>query len=90
MSLATPSTSKKRKHAEKSGLTPESIAKKVRKEEREKEKAKKRDKKGKGRENEVHGEFKVINASVMVSIPPRFATDPMSGVREMLDSLIMR
>ncbi|KAF9461308.1 hypothetical protein BDZ94DRAFT_1310738 [Collybia nuda] len=46
----------------------------------------KRDKKGKARDTEFH----VVRASLMLSIPPMFASNPRVGVEEMLDSMIMR
>lgn len=86
------SSSKKRKYPEQLEGVPESISKKLKKD--EKDKSKKRDKKGKARQTASdtveEGEFKVIGASVTLSIPPRFAMSPISGVNEMLDSLIMR
>lgn len=42
--------------------------------------------KGKGKATE----FQVINASLVVSVPPVFASDPRAGVQEMLDSMVMR
>ncbi|KAF9227244.1 hypothetical protein BS17DRAFT_806452 [Gyrodon lividus] len=36
------------------------------------------------------GEFRVINASLVLSIPPVFASDLRVGVEEMLDSMVMR
>ncbi|KAK0225828.1 hypothetical protein IW262DRAFT_1457086 [Armillaria fumosa] len=49
-------------------------------------KKKTKDKKGKGRESDFH----VVQASLVLSIPPKFADDPKSGVNEMLDSMVMR
>lgn len=77
---------KKRKDLESSQDTPAS--KKSKKD--TKDKSHKRDKKGTPRSSAVDGEFRVVKASVKVSIPPIFANDPMSGVEEMLDSLVMR
>ncbi|KAG7446366.1 uncharacterized protein BT62DRAFT_114992 [Guyanagaster necrorhizus] len=45
-----------------------------------------KDKKGKGRESDFH----VVQASLVLSIPPKFADNPKSGVNEMLDSMVMR
>ncbi|KAG9007603.1 hypothetical protein FRB94_013621 [Tulasnella sp. JGI-2019a] len=39
---------------------------------------------------ESTGEFAVVSASVMLSIPPVFAGNPRVGVEEMLDSMVMR
>jgi hypothetical protein len=55
-----------------------------------KDKKKKQDK-GKARETTDDGsEFKVIKGSLVVSIPPIFASSPRTGVEEMLDSMVMR
>ncbi len=45
------------------------------------------------RRKEFHGaksEFRVVNASLVLSVPPVFAANPLVGVQEMLDSMIMR
>ena len=52
----------------------------------EKEKSKKKNK-GKGRATE---EFRVVRASMLISIPPVFANNLRAGAEEMLDSLLMR
>ncbi|KAJ6609834.1 hypothetical protein B0H10DRAFT_2166227 [Mycena sp. CBHHK59/15] len=54
-----------------------------------KEKRKSKDK-GKARETDVETEFQVVQASLVISIPPIFATNPHAGVQEMLDSMVMR
>ncbi|KAJ7084306.1 hypothetical protein B0H15DRAFT_939956 [Mycena belliarum] len=36
------------------------------------------------------GEFQVVQAALVVSVPPMFASSPSTGVRELLDSMIMR
>jgi DNA-directed RNA polymerase I subunit RPA43 len=36
------------------------------------------------------GQFKVITATLAISIPPMFASKPREGAEEMLDSLVMR
>ncbi|KIK95143.1 hypothetical protein PAXRUDRAFT_827293 [Paxillus rubicundulus Ve08.2h10] len=46
--------------------------------------------KGKSRASNSSGEFRVINASLVLSIPPVFASDLRAGVEEMLDSMVMR
>ncbi|KAJ7462202.1 hypothetical protein B0H11DRAFT_2054598 [Mycena galericulata] len=46
--------------------------------------------KGKARENDPEAEFQVVQASLVVSVPPIFASSPQTGVQEMLDSMIMR
>ena len=57
----------------------------------------KKDKKGKHKALDVllqvphsHSEFKLVKASIMMSIPPIFANNPLNGAEEMLDSLVMR
>jgi len=35
-------------------------------------------------------EFRVVNASLVLSVPPVFAANPRAGAQEMLDSMIMR
>lgn len=45
--------------------------------------------KGKSRAT-VDDEFRVIRASLSVSVPPVFATNLRAGVEEMLDSMLMR
>ena len=44
--------------------------------------------KGKGRATD--DAFRVVRASLSVSVPPYFATDLRGGVEEMLDSMLMR
>ncbi|KAF8906583.1 hypothetical protein CPB84DRAFT_1770153 [Gymnopilus junonius] len=34
--------------------------------------------------------FQIVNASLVLSVPPVFAANPRAGVEEMLDSMIMR
>lgn len=46
--------------------------------------------KGKSRVLDHPSEFRVINASLALSIPPVFASDLRAGVEEMLDSMVMR
>ncbi|TFK91329.1 hypothetical protein K466DRAFT_515489 [Polyporus arcularius HHB13444] len=46
------------------------------------------DKKGKGRATDAA--FRVVRASLAVSVPPVFASDLRGGVEEMLDSMLMR
>jgi DNA-directed RNA polymerase I subunit RPA43 len=36
------------------------------------------------------GEFQVVKASLVLSVPPIFAANPRAGVEELLDSMIMR
>ena len=83
MTLPTPSSSpKKRKHEEISESPSASAHKKAKKD--------KRDKKSKEKRRKADGEFQLVSASLVVSIPPRFSLDPLSGVKEMLDSLVMK
>ncbi|KAF9237537.1 hypothetical protein BU15DRAFT_17488, partial [Melanogaster broomeanus] len=46
--------------------------------------------KGKSRASNQPGEFRTINASLVLSIPPVFSSDLRAGVEEMLDSMVMR
>lgn len=46
--------------------------------------------KGKSRASDNPSEFRVVNASLALSIPPVFASDLRAGVEEMLDSMVMR
>lgn len=70
---------KKRKHYEGIEEDAEPSKKKLKKAKRHKEKQK-----------VVDSEFVLIHASIMVSIPPVFASSPAQGVKEMLDSMVMR
>jgi DNA-directed RNA polymerase I subunit RPA43 len=36
------------------------------------------------------GEFQVISSTLVVSIPPLYASNPRLGVQEMLDGMLMR
>ncbi|KAJ7262259.1 hypothetical protein B0H12DRAFT_1105014 [Mycena haematopus] len=45
--------------------------------------------KGKARESD-EAEFQTVTATLVVSVPPIFASNPSAGVQEMLDSMIMR
>lgn len=77
---------KRRKLAE--PLTP---SKKHKKEKEKKSKGKAEGKKkDKGKSKAHESEFKLVHASLVVSIAPVFAGDPRAGVEEMLDSMIMR
>ena len=48
------------------------------------------DKKGKGRATHADDAFRVVRASLTVSVAPVFANDLRGGVEEMLDSMLMR
>ncbi|KZT10747.1 uncharacterized protein LAESUDRAFT_721116 [Laetiporus sulphureus 93-53] len=75
---------KKRKHAVADiGLVAEPSTKRAKKDKT------KRDK-GKTRATDDGSEFRVIQATMSVSIPPVFANNLRKGVEEMLDSLLMR
>lgn len=87
MSLPADTQAKKRKKSLAAGLDAEEPrAKKSRKE--GKDKKQKKNDKGKTRDSD--GQFRVVRASMVVSIPPVFASDPRAGVEEMLDSMVMR
>ncbi|KAK0461354.1 uncharacterized protein EV420DRAFT_1669455 [Desarmillaria tabescens] len=81
----SPSTisQKKRKNT---SPAPGEIPLKKAKRDNDHSKNKTKDKKGKGRESDFH----VVQASLVLSIPPKFADNPKSGVNEMLDSMVMR
>lgn len=89
MSLSASVSTKKRKTHDDAGQASGSSSSKKSKRDK-KDTTQKRDKKGKSRASETEGEFRVIKTSLMVSIPPIFANNPMAGVEEMLDSLVMR
>ncbi|KAF8444748.1 hypothetical protein L210DRAFT_3611036 [Boletus edulis BED1] len=46
--------------------------------------------KGKSRAPDPPSEFRLVSASLVLSIPPVFASDLRAGVEEMLDSMVMR
>ncbi|KAJ6586842.1 hypothetical protein DFH09DRAFT_1141694, partial [Mycena vulgaris] len=80
----SPVASKKRKPA---GSDPAQHPKKKAKIAIEKTKSKG---KGKATDTDADAEFQVVQASLVVSVSPMFASDPRTGVQEMLDSMIMR
>ncbi|KAJ6593821.1 hypothetical protein B0H19DRAFT_1092158 [Mycena capillaripes] len=85
--MSTTTSSKKRKPAAAdAGLQPK---KKTKISITNGEKSKTKDK-GKARESDAEAEFQTIKASLVVSVPPIFASNPHAGVQEMLDSMIMR
>ncbi|KAG8910138.1 hypothetical protein FRC01_006526, partial [Tulasnella sp. 417] len=47
-------------------------------------------KKGKRKMEDGASAFSVVSASIRLSIPPVFAAKPLSGVEEMLDSMVMK
>lgn len=80
----TETLSKKRKHAiADEALTPPQKFKKSKT-----DKGNKKTVKGKSKDSS--SEFKVVHASLVVSVPPVFASNPRAGVEEMLDSMVMR
>ncbi|KAI0072665.1 hypothetical protein K474DRAFT_1667564 [Panus rudis PR-1116 ss-1] len=89
----SPQKTKKRKHATE-GEEPSAkrsktdLAKNEPKVDKKERKEKKSRDKGKARADE--GQFKVINATLNVTVPPVFAQNIRGGVQEMLDSMIMR
>lgn len=82
MPTTTQTGTKKRKQAtdsEPHNATPSKKSKKAKKD------------KGKGKSKSGgESEFRVIKASLIVSIPPIFASNPRAGVEELLDSMLMR
>lgn len=83
---------KKRKHAvAEIGLETEPSTKRARKDGKVKTKDRtgKQDK-GKARAGAGESEFRVVQASMVISIPPVFANNLRAGVEDMLDSLVMR
>ncbi|KAI0339823.1 hypothetical protein BDW22DRAFT_1360844 [Trametopsis cervina] len=92
MSTAIEHKTKKRKHAS-AEVTGEPSTKrsKTGKEKKEKHSSEKKEskKEGKGKAP-ADGQFRVIKATLAVSIPPIFAGRPREGAEEMLDSLVMR
>ena len=56
----------------------------------QKRKPKSRKDEGKSRASDNLSEFRIINASIVLSIPPVFASNLRAGVEEMLDSMVMR
>ena len=104
MSLQPEATSsKKRKHGETSNdgaaantnsLTPahSHSHKKAKKKKKEGHAAHRSEKKSKSssKKSKTDSQFRVVNASILVSIPPKFFADPLAGVHEMLDSLVMK
>jgi Mn-containing catalase len=77
--MAEPSN-KKRKQSQND---TEASTKKSKKDKHEK------DSKTKGKARET-GEFHVVKTSLVLSIPPIFASNPRAGAEEMLDSMVMR
>lgn len=90
MSPLTPPHTKKRKLAEAPTSSKKSKRDKKAKEAKAEKSGKGKKDKGKSKAGESRSEFRVVNASLVVSISPVFAGNPRAGVEEMLDSMIMR
>lgn len=75
---------KKRKHA--AAAADASVAEPSTKRQKKDKSAKK----DKGKARASSSEFRIINASMLVTVPPVFANDLRAGVEEMLDSMLMR
>ncbi|KAH8107973.1 hypothetical protein BXZ70DRAFT_913515 [Cristinia sonorae] len=80
---------KKRKLIPVEGALGEPSAKRS-KTEKQSRKDKKEKKKDKGKAREEDGQFKVVQATMALSIPPIFANTLTAGAEEMLDSMVMR
>lgn len=79
-------STKKRKHAP--AVDGADAADKKAKKDAKKQKTEHKKDKGKARETDT--EFRVVQASLVVSVPPVFSSSPRKGVEEMLDSMVMR
>ena len=99
MSQPAPSQhkSKKRKHIVNEVASSEPTAKRSKTDGKGKKEKKHKsldrrttEKKDKGKGREDAGQFKVISATLAISIPPVFATNLRAGAEEMLDSMVMR
>ncbi|CCL99080.1 uncharacterized protein FIBRA_01093 [Fibroporia radiculosa] len=88
--LVVENASKKRKHiiADVEQDTEPSV-KRAKKDKLKKDKSVRKEK-GKARARDDETEFRVVQTSMVVSIPPVFASNLRAGVEEMLDSLLMR
>lgn len=85
---------KKRKHAVAVADTvgePSSKRSKTEKVKKDKSKTKTKEGVSKGKEKEtMPGQFRVVRASLQLSIAPVFANNLRAGAEEMLDSMLMR
>lgn len=97
MSQISEQKTKKRKHAAAAadaavGLSePSSKRSKTDKVKKDKSSGKTKEGVSKGKEKEtVAGEFRVVQATLPLSIPPVFANNLRAGAEEMLDSMLMR
>ena len=93
MSQVVAHKTKKRKHAPAEGgiAEPSTKRSKTTKTKKDKEggKVKEGKKKDKGKTT-AGSQFKVVKATLALSIPPVFAMKPREGAEEMLDSMVMR
>jgi len=87
MAPLTETLSKKRKLAR---MAAEASIPPPKSKKHKKEKSKKTDKGKSKASSSSESEFNVVHASLIVSIPPVFASNPRAGVEEMLDSMLMR
>ncbi|KAH9892460.1 hypothetical protein C8Q73DRAFT_698109 [Cubamyces lactineus] len=81
---------KKRKHAAAEAGVAEPSTKRSKKDKDAKRLAKEQAKVDKGKSRATDDAFRVVRASLTVSVPPVFAADLRGGVEEMLDSMLMR
>lgn len=79
--MATASSKKRKPAAPDAGLQPKKKTKLATEKPKDK---------GKAKQTDAEAEFQVVQASLVVSVPPMFASNPHAGVEEMLDSMIMR
>ncbi|KAI0329690.1 hypothetical protein GY45DRAFT_1324659 [Cubamyces sp. BRFM 1775] len=82
--------SKKRKHAAAEAGVTEPSTKRSKKDKDAKRLAKEQARVDKGKSRATDDAFRVVRASLTVSVPPAFAADLRGGVEEMLDSMLMR
>lgn len=88
MSQHSEHKTKKRKHAAAAVADEQPSLKRTKTEKAKKDKSKsKEERKGKAAPD---SQFRVIEASLPLSIPPVFATNLRAGAEEMLDSMLMR
>ncbi|KAI1781592.1 hypothetical protein LXA43DRAFT_1055861 [Ganoderma leucocontextum] len=91
---AEPHKTKKRKHAaaveEAGGAEPSTKRSKKDKDGARDAKRHKKAKQDKGKGRATDDAFRVVRASLTVSVPPTFAADLRGGVEELLDSMLMR
>ncbi len=92
--LVEPHKTKKRKHAVAvdgaGGAEPSTKRSKKDKDGGKDAKKHKKAKQDKGKGRAMDDAFRVVRASLTVSVPPTFAADLRGGVEELLDSMLMR